>query len=108
MEVASFILENKYTMHDRAPAIWMNPNLPNCKFCGQSNCVKPILGKKKSINWLFLLLGQMLRCKLFELKYFYKHTMKYSTGAKDRILYVTYLSLYKQLGPKSLFLYLIN
>ncbi|ESR42237.1 hypothetical protein CICLE_v10012452mg [Citrus x clementina] len=104
MEVASFISENKYTMHDRAPAIWMNPNLPNCKFCGQSNCVKPILGKKKSINWLFLLLGHMLGCcKLSELKYFCKHTRNHRTGAKDRVLYLTYLSLCKQLDPNGLY-----
>lgn len=104
MEIASFISENKYPMHDRAPANWMNPNLPNCKLCGQSNCVKPIPAKKKSINWLFLLLGQMLGCcKLSDLKYFCKHTKNHRTGAKDRVLYLTYLGLCKQLDPEGPF-----
>lgn len=103
-EVAHFISSNKGTMHDRAPAVWMNPSLPNCKFCVQQNCVKPILSKKKSINWLFLLLGQTLGCcKLAELKYFCKHTKNHRTGAKDRVLYLTYLELCKQLDPKGPF-----
>lgn len=97
-DVAHFISTNKDIMHDRAPPIWMNPSLPNCKFCDQQNCVKPILTKKKSINWLFLLLGQMLGCcKLAQLKYFCKHTKNHRTGAKDRVLYLTYLELCKQL-----------
>ncbi|GAV62668.1 hypothetical protein CFOL_v3_06191 [Cephalotus follicularis] len=104
VEVASFITNNKCTMHDRAPPIWMNPKLPDCKVCGQGNCAKPILSKKKSINWLFLFLGQMLGCcKLSELKYFCKHTKNHRTGAKDRILYYTYLGLAKQLHPMGVF-----
>ncbi|XP_059669476.1 uncharacterized protein LOC132314661 [Cornus florida] len=100
MEVATFISKNKHLMHDRAPTIWMNPVLPDCSSCGQNNCVKPILSKKKSINWLFLLLGQMLGCcKLAELKYFCKHTKNHRTGAKDRVLYLTYFELCKQLVP---------
>ncbi|XVE76312.1 hypothetical protein DITRI_Ditri12bG0161800 [Diplodiscus trichospermus] len=101
-ETASFISENKLAMHDRAPSAWMNPNLPSCKFCG--GCVKPVLAKKRAINWLFLLLGGMLGCcKLSELKYFCKHTKNHRTGAKDRVLYLTYLGLCKQLDPNGPF-----
>ncbi|KAH7553438.1 hypothetical protein ACOSP7_029848 [Xanthoceras sorbifolium] len=100
VEIATFIAENKSAMHDRAPAVWMNPNLPNCRFCCQNNCVRPFIDKKKTINWLFLLLGQMLGCcKLDQLKYFCKHTKNHRTGAKDRVLYLTYLGLCKQLDP---------
>ncbi|XP_027118610.1 uncharacterized protein [Coffea arabica] len=103
-EIATFIAKNKDSLHDRAPNVWMNPCLPNCKFCDQSNSVKPILTKKRSINWLFLLLGQMLGCcKLGELKYFCKHTKNHRTGAKDRVLYLTYLELCKQLDPQGPF-----
>ncbi|XP_065857506.1 uncharacterized protein [Euphorbia lathyris] len=103
-EVASFIAANKDSMHDRAPAVWMSPVLPTCKFCEQENSVKPVISeKKKTINWLFLLLGQMLGCcTLDQLKYFCKHTENHRTGAKDRVLYLTYLGLCKQVdssGP---------
>ncbi|XP_043696804.1 uncharacterized protein LOC122647481 [Telopea speciosissima] len=104
IEIASFIAVNKSKMHDRAPKEWMNPLLPTCKYCEQVNSVKPIIAdKKKEINWLFLLLGQMLGCcTLDQLKYFCKHTKNHRTGAKDRVLYLTYLALCKQLdhvGP---------
>ncbi|XP_073128646.1 uncharacterized protein [Henckelia pumila] len=101
MEIGRFIAENKSLMHDRAPKIWMNPTLPSCRFCEQENSVKPIIAeKKKSINWLFLLLGQLLGCcALEQLKYFCKHTKNHRTGAKDRVLYLTYLGLCKQLDP---------
>ncbi|KAF5448785.1 hypothetical protein F2P56_029289 [Juglans regia] len=103
-EVGHYIAENKNSMHDRAPSKWMNPVLPKCEFCGQENSAKPIISqKKKAINWLFLLLGQMLGCcTLEQLKYFCKHTKNHRTGAKDRVLYLTYLGLCKQLdlsGP---------
>uniref|UniRef100_A0A2K1XCI5 DUF7086 domain-containing protein n=1 Tax=Populus trichocarpa TaxID=3694 RepID=A0A2K1XCI5_POPTR len=98
MEVASFISANKDTMHDRAPSVWLNPTLPDCSFCNKRNCLKPIISKKRSINWLFLLLGQMLGCcQLKALKYFCKHTMNHRTGAKDRVLYLTYIDLCNQL-----------
>ncbi|KZV22794.1 hypothetical protein F511_24841 [Dorcoceras hygrometricum] len=98
IEIGTFIAENKSLMHDRAPKIWMNPTLPTCRFCEQENSVKPIIAdKKKSINWLFLLLGQLLGCcALEQLKYFCKHTKNHRTGAKDRVLYLTYLGLCKQ------------
>ncbi|XP_022762145.1 uncharacterized protein LOC111308060 [Durio zibethinus] len=104
-EIGTFIAENKNAMHDRAPPVWMNPVLPTCKFCDQENSVKPVISdKKKSINWLFLLLGQMLGCcTLEQLKYFCKHTKNHRTGAKDRVLYLTYLGLCKQLDPNGPF-----
>ncbi|KAG8376469.1 hypothetical protein BUALT_Bualt09G0066800 [Buddleja alternifolia] len=102
-EVAIFIAKNDDEMHHRAPEAWMNPSLPNCKFCDQSNCAKPIMSKKRSINWLFLFLGQMIGvCKLSELKYFCKHTKNHRTGAKNRVLYLTYMGLCRQLNPAPL------
>ena len=85
-------------MHNRAPPIWMSPTLPNCRFCKESNCVKPVIGERRCINWLFLFLGQMLGCcKLTLLKYFCKHNDHHSTGAKNRVVYFTYKTLYGQL-----------
>ncbi|XP_045791333.1 uncharacterized protein LOC123886040 [Trifolium pratense] len=103
-EIAQFIAENRHTMNDRA-TIWMNPRLSRCENCNQENCVKPVIAdKKKSINWLFLLLGQMLGCcTLEQLKYFCKHTNNHRTGAKYRLLYITYLGLCKQLDPNGPF-----
>lgn len=100
-DVARFIENNKSNMRDRAPSTWMNPVLPRCKYCEHENSVKPIIAdKKKGINWLFLLLGQMIGCcTLEQLKYFCKHTKNHRTGAKDRVLYLTYLGLCKQLCP---------
>ncbi|KAG9445624.1 hypothetical protein H6P81_011752 [Aristolochia fimbriata] len=99
-EVRGFVARNKATMHDRAPGEWMNPALPSCRMCRQPGCVKPVISqKKRSINWLFLLLGGMLGCcTLEQLKYFCKHTSNHRTGAKDRVLYLTYLGLCKQLA----------
>ncbi|XWS66994.1 hypothetical protein CRYUN_Cryun05aG0248500 [Craigia yunnanensis] len=97
-EIKDFVSANKLAMHDRAPTSWMNPILDNCEICG--NSLKPVIPEKRDINWLFLLLGQMLGCcKLSELKYFCKHTKNHRTGAKDRVLYLTYLGLCKQLDP---------
>ncbi|KAE9584146.1 hypothetical protein Lalb_Chr08g0246571 [Lupinus albus] len=101
-EVLAFIMEKKDEMHDRAPDIWMNPTLLNCNHCGQENCVRPIIipKNKKGMNWLFLLLGQWLGlCSLGDLKYFCKHTRNHRTGAKDRVLYLTYIALCKQIYP---------
>ncbi|GMY21168.1 probable serine/threonine-protein kinase DDB_G0291918 [Fagus crenata] len=104
-EIGHFIWQNKSTMRDRAPKVWTNPVLPTCKFCKQENSLKPVIAaKKKAINWLFLLLGQMLGCcTLEQLKYFCKHTKNHRTGAKDRVLYLTYLALCKQLDPNGPF-----
>ncbi|KAK6779687.1 hypothetical protein RDI58_021871 [Solanum bulbocastanum] len=99
-EIAKFIFKNKKNMHDRAPPIWMDPKLPNCKYCNQRNCVKPIISKNISINWLFLLLGQTIGCcKIDQLKYFCKHTKIHRTAAKDRLVYLTFIELCKQLDP---------
>ncbi|MBA0838293.1 hypothetical protein E1A91_D04G138300v1 [Gossypium mustelinum] len=97
-EIRDFIKENKFALHDRAPSEWTTPTLPSCETCGGT--LKPVLKKKRDINWLFLLLGKMLGCcKLSELKYFCKHTKNHRTGAKDRVLYLTYMGLCKQLDP---------
>ncbi|XVE49408.1 hypothetical protein DITRI_Ditri01bG0080300 [Diplodiscus trichospermus] len=100
-EIGTFIAENKSAMHHRAPPVWKNPVLPKCQFCDQENSAEPVIArKKKEINWLFLLLGQMLGCcTLKQLKYFCKHTKNHRTGAKDRVLYLTYLGLCMQLDP---------
>ncbi|KAL3843472.1 hypothetical protein ACJIZ3_000875 [Penstemon smallii] len=104
-DIGSYIAQNKAQMHDRAPAVWMIPAFPTCRFCEQENSAKPVIAdKKKAINWLFLLLGQMLGCcTLDQLKYFCKHTKNHRTGAKDRVLYLTYLGLCKQLNPNGPF-----
>lgn len=100
LEVGAFIAENKGTMHDRAPKEWTIPVLPRCESCGQENAARPVIMGKDEINWLFLLLGQMLGCcTLEQLKYFCEHTGNHRTGAKDRVLYYTYLGLCKQLDP---------
>ncbi|KAI3667782.1 hypothetical protein L6452_42851 [Arctium lappa] len=100
-ELARFIAEKKPLFRHRAPPVWLNPTLPRCDLCHQENSVKPKMAEKKnSINWLFLLLGQMVGCcTLEQLKYFCKHTANHRTGAKDRILYLTYLGLCKQIDP---------
>ena len=104
-EIGSFIAQNKILMRDRAPDNWKSPTLPNCTYCGAENSVKPcISAKKRSINWLFLLLGQMIGCcTLEQLKYFCKHTKNHRTACKDRVLYLTYLDLCKQLDPSGPF-----
>ncbi|KAF2316376.1 hypothetical protein GH714_041717 [Hevea brasiliensis] len=105
VEVRTFIAENKSSMHHRAPSVWITPILPTCKYCKQENSVKPLISeKKKSINWLFLLLGQTLGCcTLEQLNYFCKHSKNHGTGAKGRVLYLTYLGICKQLDPNGPF-----
>ncbi|XP_057972748.1 uncharacterized protein LOC131160890 [Malania oleifera] len=104
-EVASFIHKHEDSMHRRAPPAWMNPTLPDCRFCGGTNSAKPVISdKKKRINWLFLLLGQMLGCcTLQQLRYFCKHTKNHRTGDKRQLLYCTYLVMCKQLDPEGPF-----
>ncbi|KAM0939162.1 hypothetical protein DsansV1_C21g0167661 [Dioscorea sansibarensis] len=99
--LSTFIRDNKHAMHDRAPTVWLNPNYPTCPSCSEPKSLRPLLClKKRRINWLFLLLGQTLGfCTLEQLKYFCKHTKNHRTGAKDRVLYLTYLALCKQLDP---------
>ncbi|KAJ1375708.1 hypothetical protein SESBI_50714 [Sesbania bispinosa] len=103
-EVARFIVENMETMHQRAPEPWTKPVLPTCEGCGKKKSMKPVITKKRTINWLFLLLGQMLGCcTISQLKYFCKHTLNHKTGAKNRLLYLTYLALCEQLDPSGPF-----
>ena len=103
--ISQYLVKNMNTMHDRAPKILMNPNLPRCLHCNQENSVKPVIAeKKKNINWLFLLLGQMLGCcKLEQLKYFCKYNNHHRTSAKNRVLYLTYFELCQQLDPSGPF-----
>ncbi|XP_058081801.1 uncharacterized protein LOC131229798 [Magnolia sinica] len=104
-EISEYIRKNKRKMNDRAPLEWKDPKLPDCRLCEQTDCLKPVISpKKRSINWLFLLLGKMLGiCTLEQLKYFCKHNKNHRTGAKDRVLYLTYLGLCKQLYPDVVF-----
>ncbi|KAL3629889.1 hypothetical protein CASFOL_026201 [Castilleja foliolosa] len=106
-EIKAFVEANKHIMLQRAPTSWLSPSVPKCKFCDQENCVKPVVAlKKRSINWLFLFLAQMLGfCTLNQLKYFCKHTDNHRTGAKNRVLYLTYFGICKQLQPIPLFNY---
>lgn len=100
-ELADFILCNFHDMDDRAPARWMNPTLPDCDNCSQKNSLRPLIPtEKEKINWMFLLLGQTLGlCTLDQLKHFCAHTKQHRTGAKDRVLYSTYMELCNQLFP---------
>ncbi|KAG4949064.1 hypothetical protein JHK85_042925 [Glycine max] len=102
-ELLKFIQKKKGRMHDRAPKVWVEPVLPRCQHCGRENSVEPLIAdtKRKDINWLFLLLAQMLGCcTIKQLKYFCKHTNSHRTGAKDRLVYSTYMGLCKQLLPE--------
>ncbi|XP_010691749.1 uncharacterized protein LOC104905007 [Beta vulgaris subsp. vulgaris] len=105
--IAKFILNEQDQWHDRAPKQWVTYKLPTCKICMQDDSCKPLIStKKRSINWLFLLLGQLLGCcTLEQLKYFCKHTNIHRTGAKNRVLLYTYLALCKQLEPHGPFYY---
>ncbi|XP_058081711.1 uncharacterized protein LOC131229730 [Magnolia sinica] len=104
-EISDYLINNKVFLSERAPNEWMNPKLPDCNQCQQTDCLKPVISRKKrSINWLFLLLGKMLGCcTLEQLKYFCKHTKNHRTGAKDRVLFLTYLTLCRQLNPEGPF-----
>ncbi|KAK4424152.1 hypothetical protein Salat_1608600 [Sesamum alatum] len=105
LKVASFVADNRFSMCQRAPRSWMNPALPRCRYCEEDNSCKPVISdKKRSINWLFMFLGEMLGCcTLDQLKYFCKHTKNHRTGAKDRVLFLTYIAICKQLEPNGPF-----
>ncbi|OIW05092.1 hypothetical protein TanjilG_06228 [Lupinus angustifolius] len=103
-EVVGFIIEERDNMYDRAPQSWTKPVLQTCNHCGKENTLEPVFTKKRIINWLFLFLGQMIGCcKIEYLKYFLKHTKNHRTGAKDRLVYYTYLGICKQLSPNGPF-----
>ncbi|KAF8409942.1 hypothetical protein HHK36_002461 [Tetracentron sinense] len=103
-QVASFVAANKSTMFDRVPDIWLYPPR-SCPKCEGVSFVRPIIStKKRSINWLFLLLGQMIGyCSSEQLKYFCKHTNTPHAGGRDELICLTYLGLCKQLDPSGLF-----
>ncbi|ESQ50921.1 hypothetical protein EUTSA_v10023072mg [Eutrema salsugineum] len=96
-ELFQYINNNKEALRQRAPIVWTNPKLIPCGSCESG--MKPVISEKKEeINWLFLLLGQMLGCcTLEQLRYFCDKTKQHRTGAKDRVLYLTYLGLLRQL-----------
>uniref|UniRef100_I1PXN5 DUF7086 domain-containing protein n=2 Tax=Oryza glaberrima TaxID=4538 RepID=I1PXN5_ORYGL len=100
-ELEDYLRRNCMSMNDRASERWKNPIVPNCDGCGQQNCMRPVIAaEKERINWLFLLLGETLGlCTLDQLKFFCAHTNQHRTGAKDRVLYSTYLELCNQLVP---------
>ncbi|KAL6848610.1 hypothetical protein ACP4OV_021193 [Aristida adscensionis] len=100
-DLCNFILCNMQSMDDRAPQRWTSPALPDCERCGQKNSMRPVISpEKEKINWVFLLLGEMLGlCTLEQLKHFCEHTKQHRTGAKDRVLYSTYMELCNQLCP---------
>ncbi|XAR72827.1 hypothetical protein NMG60_11019599 [Bertholletia excelsa] len=104
-EVGTYVARNKYDMCDRAPDHWEEPTLPTCQSCRKENSVRPVMApKKKQINWLFLFLSQLVACcTLDQLKYFCKHTGNHRTGAKNRLIYLTYLAICKQLDPRGPF-----
>ncbi|CAA7393661.1 unnamed protein product [Spirodela intermedia] len=104
-EVTNLIEREKPQMHHRARPEWLAPTFSDCPTCCHANCLKPVIAtKKRAINWLFLLLGGTLCCCTIEqLKYFCKHTGNHRTGAKDRLLYLVYLGICKQLDPQDLF-----
>lgn len=98
-ELSAFIKENIEEMRNRAPTMWTTPKLILCETCESG--MKPVISEKKEeINWLFLLLGQMLGCcTLEQLRFFCESTSQHRTGSKDHVLYSTYLGLFKQLEP---------
>ncbi|ESQ30553.1 hypothetical protein EUTSA_v10012209mg [Eutrema salsugineum] len=100
-EVENIFAAYKRIMRERAPPNWTNPEAARCELCGRDKAVKPVIAERKhKINWLFLLLGQTLGyCTLEQLKNFCKHCKSHRTGAKDRVLYLTYLGLCKMLKP---------
>ncbi|KAF8093382.1 hypothetical protein N665_0383s0014 [Sinapis alba] len=102
-ELYRYIYDNKEELRQRAPKVWSCPKLTPC--CSCKNGMKPVIGEnKEKINWLFLLLGQMLGCcTLDQLRYFCDKTSQHRTGAKDRVLYITYFGICKQLDPCDLF-----
>ncbi|KAM7263778.1 hypothetical protein ACFE04_001461 [Oxalis oulophora] len=99
LRVWKFMTENNHGMCQRAPERWLRPILPNCEQCFGVQTMKPVLpNKNEEINWLFLFLGEFLGCcSLNQLKFFCQWTGNHRTGAKDRLLYLTYVDLCKQL-----------
>lgn len=105
MEILRYTVAKMDSMHERAPSHWEKPVLPTCNNCDRVNSLKPVIGKKRGINWLFLFLGQLIGCcTLRHLKYFFKHSKyeNHRSGARNRLIYKTYLDLCEQLQPGSI------
>ncbi|XP_010490324.1 PREDICTED: uncharacterized protein LOC104768091 [Camelina sativa] len=102
-ELYVYIRDNKEVMRTRAPAKWLAPELIPCEACKTD--MRPVIKEStEKINWLFLLLGQMLGCcTLEQLKFFCEAIVEHRTGCKDRVLYTTYLILCGQLDPQGPF-----
>ncbi|CDY37242.1 BnaA09g08630D [Brassica napus] len=55
------VIFGQEVLRHRASKVWSCPKLTPC--CSCKNGMKPVIGEnKEEINWLFLLLGQMLGC----------------------------------------------
>ncbi|XP_028785693.1 formin-like protein 5 [Neltuma alba] len=106
-EVVSFLVDENDKMHNRAPEVWLKPEDLDCNLCNKSRCVQPVISdKKRGTNWLFLFLGQMIGfCNLPHLRYFCKHTGHHRTAAKDRLVYLAFITLHCQLDPEASDLY---
>ncbi|KAG6572022.1 hypothetical protein SDJN03_28750, partial [Cucurbita argyrosperma subsp. sororia] len=104
-EIGRFVEHKMESFRDRAPKEWMQPNYPTCRFCGAEKGVKPVIPKEwEKINWVFLLLGEMIGAlKLNHLKYFCSYTKNHRTGSKDRLVYLTYITLCRQIDPSGRF-----
>lgn len=102
-EVEKIFRVMKRVMRERVPPMWTNPEHRKCALCGRERGVKPVIADRKcQINWLFMLLEQTLGyATLEQLKNFCKHSKSHRTGAKDRVLYLTYLGLCKMLDPRN-------
>ncbi|CAI0377256.1 unnamed protein product [Linum tenue] len=101
VELGTYIVDHMGSMHHRAPERWKRPALARCERCGLAGSARPVVAaRKKRINWLFLLLGEFLGfLTLEQLRYFCRHAGVHRTGAKDRLLYLTYLGICRQLDP---------
>ncbi|CAN6336911.1 unnamed protein product [Urochloa humidicola] len=104
-DLRAYVSRNVQGMDDRAPKRWREPALPDCEKCGQRGSMRPVIpADKHRINWVFLLLSETLGvCTLEQLKQFCAHTQQHRTGAKDRVLYSTYMELCNQLLPNGIF-----
>ncbi|KAG2255238.1 hypothetical protein Bca52824_074532 [Brassica carinata] len=76
-EVENIFVMGKWIMRERAPAIWTNPEPARCDLCGRDKAVLYVGAAQE----------------------FCKHSKSHRTGAKNRVLYLTYLGLCKMLEP---------
>ncbi|GFP89928.1 hypothetical protein PHJA_001136600, partial [Phtheirospermum japonicum] len=42
-EIKAFVAATMDNMRHRAPGVWLNPNLPRCRFCRQENNIRPVI-----------------------------------------------------------------